>query len=163
MEQPMNWRCKTCGTVVGEKSVQPTLMPALRMGKCWRCKAKRQWEPVLLGITPTKAPLPPADTLEMHTASGAVARGTDPQTSWQAAQSIAPEDLRASQVQVLDILRRHGPLTDEGIYRYVNGEQSVSGARTRRSELVDAGLVRDSGARATTAAGRQTIVWEAKP
>lgn len=161
MEQTMNWRCKKCGVVVPERMVQPTLMPALRMGRCWKCKAKRQWEPVLLSVTPTKAA--PADRLVPLTESGAVARGTDPQTSWQAAQSIAPEDLRASQVQVLDILRRHGPLTDEEIYRFVNGEQSVSGARTRRSELVDAGLVRDSGRRATTAAGRQTIVWEAKP
>lgn len=167
----MNWRCKKCGTVVPERSVQPTLLPALRMGKCWRCKAKRQFEPVVLGVTPlgTKAAeeLPPQQRLELAegaesiTPSGAVARATDPNTSWQAAQSIAPEDLRDSQVQVLEILRKHGPLTDEAIYRYVNGEQSVSGTRTRRSELVDAGLVRDSGARATTAAGRNTIVWEA--
>ena len=161
----MNWRCKNCGTVVPERSVQPTLMPALRMGRCWKCKAKRQFEPVVLNVTPVGKAGPQAQAVAQDalplTESGAVARRTDPQTSWQAAQSIDPADLRDSQVQVLEILRKHGPLTDEAIYRYVNGEQSVSGARTRRSELVDMGLVRDSGARATTAAGRQTIVWEA--
>lgn len=160
-EAPMNWECTKCGTVVSARAVQPTLMPALRMGKCWRCKAKRQFRPTVYRLTPTGPDLPkPEDVRGILTDSGAVARAGDPQTSWQAAQSVTPEALRASQQQVLDILRKHGPLTDEGIYRYVNGEQSVSGARTRRSELVDVGLVRDSKARARTAAGRQTIVWE---
>jgi hypothetical protein len=39
---------------------------------------------------------------------------------------------------------------------------SVSGARTRRSELVDVGMVEDSGRRELTQAGRQTIVWRVK-
>lgn len=166
MDQPMNWQCTTCSNVVSERTVQPTLMPALRVGKCWRCKAKRQFTPSLLGITGRKAQ--GTDTgpglldAAPATPSGAVARRTDPSTSWDAARSISPEGLRASQQQVLQILQRHGPLTDEGIYRYVNGEQSVSGARTRRSELVEAGLVRDSGRWSTTAAGRKAIVWEAK-
>ena len=171
MDQQMNWRCTKCGTVVSGRNLQPTLMPALRMGKCWKCKAKRNWEPSLLSPTAQgKGKVQGVEQMEgllvdesvqSPTPSGAVARTTDPDTSWQAARSIDSEALRASQAQVLDILRKHGPLTDEGIYRYVNGEQSVSGARTRRSELVDAGLVRDSGARARTAAGRNTIVWEA--
>ena len=156
--EAMNWRCKTCGVVVQGRMLQPTLIPALRMGKCWKCKAKRQWEPV--GEPVTAGTKPGQQEALPLTPSGAVARSTDPQTSWQAARSIDPEGLRESQQQVLDILRRHGPLTDEGIYRFVNGEQSVSGARTRRSELVQAGLVRDSGARGTTSAGRRTIVWE---
>ena len=169
MDQQMNWRCTKCGIVVPARNLQPTLMPALRMGKCWKCKAKRQFEPSLLNVTAqgkAKADEPPQggllvdEAVQSPTPSGAVARTTDPDTSWAAARSIDNEALRASQQQVLEILRKHGPLTDEAIYRYVNGEQSVSGARTRRSELVDAGLVRDSGARARTAAGRQTIVWE---
>ena len=38
--------------------------------------------------------------------------------------------------------------------------RSASGIRTRRSELVHAGYVRDSGHRATLPTGRKAIVWE---
>ena len=157
-QEQMNWECSKCGTVVSGRNLQPSSMPALRLGKCWRCKVRRNFQPTTRGAdTPPKAK--PAQ-LQALSPSGAVARTTDPATSWDAARSIEPEALRASQAQVLDILRQHGPMTDKGIYRYIDDEQSVSGARTRRSELVDAGLVRDSGARALTATGRKTIVWE---
>lgn len=87
-------------------------------------------------------------------------RLTDPETSRLAANSLSPEKLRASQLDVLVVLRRHGPLSDEAIYERLLRRQSVSGARTRRKELVDLGLVRDSGDRDVTASGRQTIIWE---
>lgn len=89
-----------------------------------------------------------------------VARATDPTTSWQAARSISKDRLRESQQEVLEILTKHGPLTDEGILYYTS--QSPSGARTRRAELVALGFVRDSGRRELTKAGRHTIVWEAR-
>ena len=37
---------------------------------------------------------------------------------------------------------------------------SVSGLRTRRAELVKAGLVRDSGRRKPMRSGRSAIIWE---
>lgn len=93
-----------------------------------------------------------------------VARRTDPETSWAAARSIPADQLRESQRAVLAMLRRFGPMTDEGIAEALAGTQYVispSGARTRRSELVAAGYVRDSGKRVRLPSGRQSIVWEA--
>lgn len=94
------------------------------------------------------------------------ARNTDPETSHAAARSITSERIRASQQIVLSILKTYGPLTDEDIWSYVlglghRGHLSPSGARTRRSELVALGRVRDTGERKTLASGRQAIVWAA--
>ena len=94
-----------------------------------------------------------------------VARRTDPATSWEAARSLKEEKLRASQQLILTILRVRGPMTDEQILlcvqRNPDTRMSDSGCRTRRKELVDAGLVEDSGKRERTASGRKTIVWKA--
>lgn len=90
--------------------------------------------------------------------SSPVARRTDPETSWQAARSV--KHLRESQTIMLGRLRV-GPATDEDLYRWpvINKTMSPSGARTRRKELVDMGLVEDSGVRDKTRSGRKTIVW----
>lgn len=99
--------------------------------------------------------------LDIH----AVARGSDPGTSWQAAHSQEPQRLRQSQQAVLAVLRRSAiGLTDEELRFEIDAEGyriSDSGLRTRRSELVRLGLAADSGLRRVTAAGRQTIVWRA--
>ena len=90
----------------------------------------------------------------------AVARRGDPGTSWEAADSV--RRIRETQQQVLDLLRRHGPLTDEQLGAYANlagMKQSPSGLRTRRRELVDMKLVEDTGQKRLTQAGRRTIVW----
>lgn len=97
-----------------------------------------------------------------------VSRTTDPETSRQAAASISVDKMRETQKVILDILDRFGPACDEDIAVMARqleslGEapkQSPSGLRSRRAELVTAGLVRDSGERAKTSSGRQTIVWE---
>ena len=92
----------------------------------------------------------------------AVARRNDPATSWEAAKSITELKLRASQHLILELLRTHGPMTDELIREHVQPwKMSDSGCRTRRKELVDLGLVEDSGARKLTRSGRKTIVWRA--
>lgn len=86
-------------------------------------------------------------------------RHTDPVTSKLAAQSISSDKIRASQQEILDILRDYGPLSDNAIYKHVK-KQSVSGARTRRSELVRLNLVQDSRQRERTISDRLSIVWE---
>jgi len=88
------------------------------------------------------------------------ARTTDPATSHAAGRTVKVNRGRAA---VLAALREHGPMTDEQIWEHVKLVCSRSGARTRRSELVDAGLVRDSKTRGTTNAGRATIIWEVTP
>lgn len=92
----------------------------------------------------------------------AKARRTDPRTSHEAAASVG--DLNLSQQMVYDTLREHGPMHDELIsltIRAVPGNYiSLSGARTRRHELVELGLVEDSGTTVLTESGRNTIVWK---
>jgi hypothetical protein len=99
------------------------------------------------------------------------ARSTDPMTSHAAAASVG--DLRPNQRAVLGLLRCHpGGLTDEQmVVHYQDSRrghpevpaQTESGLRTRRKELVDAGLVVDTGEKRKTAAGRATKVWKALP
>lgn len=95
----------------------------------------------------------------------AVARAGDPETSWQAADSQTGQRLRDSQRVVLTVMRRYpGGLTDEELRAAIDRTGypiSDSGLRTRRSELVRLGRVRDTGFRRVTRAGRHTIVWEA--
>lgn len=88
------------------------------------------------------------------------ARRTDPETSHAAARSVLAHPGREA---VLACLLVHGPQTDEELYEHTEVRLycSPSGARTRRSELVDAGVVRDSRHRRKTKSGRQSIVWEA--
>ena len=91
-----------------------------------------------------------------------VARRTDPGTSWAAAKSIPTDKLRVSQLAVLTTLRLGDSMTDQEIEEnYPGPSQSPSGLRTRRKELVDQGLVEDSGARRRLRSGRQGIVWRA--
>jgi hypothetical protein len=89
-------------------------------------------------------------------------RPGDPDTSHAAAASLVSVTCRQSQQAILDLLRTVGPMTDtELIARYPGDPpQSESGLRTRRSELVAAGLVADSGRRVPLASGRLSIVWE---
>lgn len=85
------------------------------------------------------------------------ARRRDPETSREAARSV--ENIWESQRTILELLQRRGASTDEEIFMLVSG-MSPSGARTRRSELVKMGLVRDSGQRRKLSTGRRAIVWE---
>ena len=89
------------------------------------------------------------------------ARTTDPATSHQAARSVA--HLRQTQRAVYTLLALEGPQTDEEL-AYLWHERmadpiSPSGLRTRRAELVDQGLVIDTGCRRPISSGRNAIVW----
>ena len=95
------------------------------------------------------------------------ARRTDPDTSHKAAGSVA--GLLVKQEAVLRVLRSIAPASDDELWsvyerRRSSGEdlpqQSPSGMRTRRKELVERGLVRDSGFRLLMASGRKSIAWD---
>lgn len=88
------------------------------------------------------------------------ARKTDPKTSHDAAESV--NEVTRTQEYVLRALRR--PRNDSQLieaYRsYKTAPRaSESGIRSRRAELVDRGLVVDSGQRVKTESGRWSIVW----
>lgn len=84
-------------------------------------------------------------------------RRTDPETSHAAARSVSR--VREARERILRALKTHGPMTDGEIFPHVHNFMSPSGARSRRNELVDEGLVEDSGKRGLTESGRATIVW----
>ena len=88
------------------------------------------------------------------------ARRTDPPTAHAAAASVREQTIRALHRLIADILTTAGPLSDSDILIQLHDRDVLatpSGARTRRSELVHAGLVIDSGQRGTTPTGRRTI------
>jgi len=105
--------------------------------------------------------------LNFELPSRARARSTDPPTSWQAAASIA--GIRDSQAKIYSILLRHGPLHDEAIlplFVAAFGSISPSGCRSRRAELVDAGLVqpfRGEPHLVVLPSGRSSVRWAAIP
>lgn len=91
------------------------------------------------------------------------ARRTDPETSHDAAASVT--ELRKRQTAVYAALLVLGPSTDERLVESYATlvprlPQSPSGIRTRRSELVDRGLVRWTGDKTRIASGRLARIWE---
>lgn len=91
------------------------------------------------------------------------ARRTDPATSHDAAASV--NSLRHTHQIIVTLLRLEGGMTDEELLYLWNDRIaeriSPSGLRTRRSELVDMGMVRDSGECRPLESGRMAIVWVA--
>lgn len=93
-------------------------------------------------------------------------RTTDPETSAKAIEPVTEASLNRKQESVLEALRRLGnrACDQEMIYHYQNNmhdlpQQSESGLRTRRKELVTQGKVADIGLRVHTESGREAIVW----
>ena len=94
------------------------------------------------------------------------ARSSDPWTSHAAAHSVSNVFVRASQQAVLRVLRQQGPMHDQRIIHHVKAsgfKASNSGIRSRRSELVFLGLVRNSGKTVRLSSGRNSIIWELVP
>jgi hypothetical protein len=90
----------------------------------------------------------------------AKARTTDPITSHLAAESV--DNVTATQAFIMRCLKR--PRNDVELvnaYRQYKSapRASESGIRSRRAELVDRGLVVDTGRRVRLASGRYSIVW----
>ena len=93
-------------------------------------------------------------------------RAGDPDTSEAAAARVTdPASLRERQRKVLEALREHpGGMTDEELTNYCHkayGWAKGSTARTRRSELVEAGLVERTDEKRTLASGGPGYVWRA--
>lgn len=94
------------------------------------------------------------------------ARSTDPDTSQEAARNIRLT-MTVKRMAVLEAVRLAGPITDLGLAEYYRAqriakgwpEQSDSGLRTRRSELVDLGKVQRVGDRKERGARR--ALWSA--
>lgn len=88
-------------------------------------------------------------------------RKSDPETSKEAGEAMTGEKLTDWQYFILCSFRNHGQMTDEElvsmVYPHAHGESTL---RSRRSELVRKGLLRDSGQRKKNRGGRQTIIWE---
>lgn len=100
------------------------------------------------------------------------ARETDPQTSHDAAASVV--QLTAKRAAVLRVFQQDAEgMTDwemTRVYEYLQADspqdypqQSVSGMRTRRSELVKLGRLTDSGQRSKMPSGRLAVVWKLVP
>jgi hypothetical protein len=88
------------------------------------------------------------------------ARVTDPITSHEAAESV--DQVTKTQEYILKCLRR--PRHDVALVEAYNNMRtapraSESGIRSRRAELVDRGLVVDTGRRVRLDSGRYAIVW----
>jgi len=78
----------------------------------------------------------------------AYARYADPETSWEAAESLTSDTIRQSQEQVWGLFKVYGAMTDKELcVRAATHEimQSHSGLRTRRHELVVLGILQWSG------------------
>ena len=88
------------------------------------------------------------------------ARRTDPETSHKAAASV--ENLTSKQAAILEMLRM-GPACDSEIYDRLwkaGYKMSDSGARTRRDELVERGLVEFADRYVTLKSGSRSRVWQ---
>lgn len=102
---------------------------------------------------------------ESHTPTKAKVRRRDPSTSLQAALSQTPDKTRMLYTTIYAVLERKAMTDEELLSLFQSNGKAVtpSGVRSRRSELAEAGWVRDSGERRDTKAGHPSIVWEAVP
>jgi hypothetical protein len=92
---------------------------------------------------------------------GARARVSDPVTSHLAARSVSNTML--VQERIVALYRRFGAMTDEELCAMFDARPvwaSPSSIRSRRAELVAAGVVVNTGRRRRTVSGRQAIVWD---
>jgi len=98
----------------------------------------------------------------------AVARGGDPETSWEAARDLNadPDALNENRKRVLNLLRTLGPSTDEWLIYcypryYPEHPQTEQSIRSRRNELRKLRLVRWTGDHGQSRHGKRMRIWEA--
>jgi len=96
-------------------------------------------------------------------AQKALSRRSDPATSREAASSQTEKGMTETKRLILKLLADHGPMTDFALHRrlrIIGHKVSESGARTRRSSLVnDHHLIEDSGETIKLDSGRKSTVW----
>lgn len=90
----------------------------------------------------------------------------DPETSYEAADSITPEAITQQQQRILDVLHDITLGTDEQIYRaykkqYGKETPTEQSIRSRRAQLVKQQKVRWTGEHGTSGTGRRSRLWEA--
>ena len=95
------------------------------------------------------------------------ARKTDIETSHEAAASV--KNITATQQAIMKLIQLQ-PMTDQRLVEFYTAQirkgavkdfprASESGIRSRRAELVDRGILKDSGAREKLESGRSAVVW----
>lgn len=102
--------------------------------------------------------------MSLHETTIAKARATDPETSWDAAETV--KNINAVQKAIMELLEAHRMTDEELVDQYILGMlagklpmASESGIRTRRDELVRAGKVGYTGEKRPTRSGRQARIW----
>ena len=103
------------------------------------------------------------------------ARNTDPVTSHEAAAKIAKtpaalNDKRRAVLKCVAVIHTCEGSDESIAWTYIEHmsergwpKQSPSGLRTRRKELVDMGMMENTGRTTTTKGGGKTIVWGLTP
>lgn len=86
-------------------------------------------------------------------------RWSDPDTSFEAADKVTPK-LKKIQTEVYLLFKAKVRMTDLELQRAFGSSGSTH--RTRRAELVELGLIRDSGKRVKQD-GSNRIIWEIVP
>jgi hypothetical protein len=111
--------------------------------------------------------MPAMEPLRLISLTMPRSRRVNPDTSHEAAETVwCPTEVEAT---VLDIVRQHGPIADDQIYRHYIQRSIRTGqvlptpqsVRSRRSELVDAGFIGWSGLYGLTESLRRTREWSA--
>ena len=103
-----------------------------------------------------------ARTTEMEEAAIGQFRGGHGQADTSRKAAVSVYHVTGPQrVRVLDWFMKHGRGTDDQVAAGL--EMSPNSERPRRIELVEAGLVRDSGDKTKTTSGRACVIWEISP
>ena len=92
--------------------------------------------------------------------SEAYARGTDPQTSHDAAAAVRGEVANHREQMVVDALFEIGPSTANEVVEFLGGGQYYQSITPRFKPLEKKGLIRRTGQKRKNPGGRMGEVWD---
>lgn len=101
------------------------------------------------------------NAMVQHPLYNAVARNTDPDTSWEAAAGVTVEKQQTSQDAVLLLLRERGPLASFQLEMFLADRWSGERVRAALTELERLGLTERTDDYRKTPAGYRARVWKA--